>query len=195
MNYLAHAFLSGADKQILVGNFIADAVKGKAVDNYPDEIRRGIILHRFIDEYTDHHAMHRASRSKLTSRYRHYAGVLVDIYYDHYLAKNWQQYAEISLDKFTTGVYQTLTGYQDILPEKIQYMLKYMVPQNWLLNYAHLSGIERVLKGMANRAKFDSQMQHGVEDLELNYTDFEEEFTMFFPDLQQFVDEKIQSII
>ena len=195
MNYLAHAFLSGADKQILVGNFIADAVKGKAVNNYPDEIRRGIILHRFIDEYTDHHAMHRASRSKLTSRYRHYAGVLVDIYYDHYLAKNWQQYAEISLDKFTAGVYQTLTGYQDILPEKIQYMLKYMVPQNWLLNYAHLSGIERVLKGMANRAKFDSQMQHGVEDLELNYTDFEEEFTMFFPDLQQFVDEKIQSII
>jgi len=194
VNYLAHAYLSGDDDDILVGNFIADAVKGKAVDTFSGGIRRGIVLHRFIDEFTDHHPLHRASRTKLTGNYGHYAGVLVDIFYDHFLAKNWQVYATVPLPEFTARVYAVVHAQDEILPERIKYMLTYMVPQNWLLNYAHLKGIKKVLRGMANRTKFDSQMEHGVEDLQRHYTDFEAEFTDFFPELIDFARHKMTTL-
>lgn len=194
MNYLAHAYLSGKDEDILVGNFIADAVKGKTINDFSDNIRRGIILHRFIDEYTDNHPLHKASRAKLYQRYGHYSGVLIDIYYDHYLAKNWQDYANIPLAEYTDWLYQILEKQMAILPERIKYMLQYMIPQNWLLNYAHLKGISRVLQGMASRAKFNSQMEHGVEELELYYDEFEAEFVQFFPLLEEFVLQKLPTI-
>ena len=194
MNYLAHAYLSGEDEEILIGNFIADAVKGKAVNEYSENIRRGIILHRFIDEFTDNHPLHKASRAKLHKRYSHYSGVLVDIYYDHFLAKNWLEYSKTPLDEYTSWLYANLENYKEILPERINYMLQYMIPQNWLLNYAHLKGIGRVLKGMGNRAKFDSQMEHGVEELELYYDEFELEFTEFFPELIDFTQRKLPTI-
>lgn len=194
MNYLAHAYLSGEDEEILIGNFIADAVKGKAVNDYSDNIRRGIILHRFIDEFTDNHPMHKASRAKLHKRYSHYSGVLVDIYYDHFLAKNWLEYSDTPLNDYTSWLYASLENNTAILPERINYMLQYMIPQNWLLNYAHLKGIDRVLKGMSNRTKFDSQMEHGVEELELYYAEFEHEFTEFFPELIDFTEKKLPTI-
>ena len=194
MNYLAHAYLSGEDEEILIGNFIADAVKGKAVNDYSDNIRRGIILHRFIDEFTDNHPMHKASRAKLHKRYSHYSGVLVDIYYDHFLAKNWLEYSDTPLNDYTSWLYASLENNTAILPERINYMLQYMIPQNWLLNYAHLKGIDRVLQGMSNRTKFDSQMEHGVEELELYYAEFEHEFTEFFPELIDFTEKKLPTI-
>ena len=194
MNYLAHAHLSGDDDGILIGNFIADAVKGKTKDDYSDQIRRGIILHRFIDEYTDSHSLHKASRAKLHKRYGHYSGVLIDIYYDHFLAKNWLCYDDRSLVDYTGWLYNKLEQNLEVLPERIKFMLKYMIPQNWLLNYANLEGIDRVLRGMAKRTKFDSQMEHGVEELELYYDEFEEEFSLFFPQLKNFVKDKLPTI-
>ena len=194
MNYLAHAYLSGEDEGILIGNFIADAVKGKTMNDYSDEVRRGIILHRFIDEFTDNHPLHKASRAKLHERYGHYSGVLIDIFYDHFLAKNWQDYSKVSLEDYTSWLYKLLEDNRQILPERIQYMLEYMIPQNWLLNYAHFEGIGRVLRGMAKRAKFESQMEHGVEDLKLYYNEFEKEFRQFFPELKAFVNDKLPTI-
>ena len=194
MNYLAHAYLSGEDEGILIGNFIADAVKGKTMNEYSDEVRRGIILHRFIDEFTDNHPLHKASRAKLHQRYGHYSGVLIDIFYDHFLAKNWQDYSKVSLEEYTDWLYKLLGDHRQILPERIQYMLKYMIPQNWLLNYAHFEGIGRVLRGMANRAKFESQMEHGVDELKLYYNEFEKEFRQFFPELKTFVNDKLPTI-
>ncbi|MEN8248603.1 MAG: ACP phosphodiesterase [Bacteroidota bacterium] len=194
MNYLAHAYLSGKDDDILVGNFIADGVKGKAIDNYSGNIKKGIMLHRAIDHFTDHHPVQRASRLRLHERYSHYSGVLVDIFYDHYLAKNWSEYSKEPLEEFTGKVYQLLVDHRDIIPERINYMLNFMIPQNWLLNYAKLEGIERVLNGMANRTQFDSHMEHGVEDLKQHYSEFEFEFREFFPDLINFSKEKIISL-
>jgi acyl carrier protein phosphodiesterase len=194
VNYLAHAYLSGEDEDILVGNFIADAVKGKTMNDFSGNIRRGIILHRFIDEFTDNHPLHKASRAKLHQRYGHYSGVLIDIYYDHFLAKNWHEYSDQPLVEYTDWLYGSLEKQMAILPERIKYMLKYMIPQNWLLNYAHLDGISRVLKGMARRAKFNSQMEHGVEDLELYYDEFKTEFSQFFPLLKEFVLHKLPAI-
>jgi len=194
VNYLAHAYLSGNDEGVLIGNFIADAVKGKSMNDYDPGIKRGIILHRAIDDFTDRHPLHKASRTKLHKRYGHYSGVLVDIFYDHFLSKNWTDYSDRTLLEYTEWLYNILEQKAEILPERINFMLKYMVPQNWLLNYAHLEGIDRVLKGMANRAKFDSQMEHGVEELELYYDEFELEFTTFMPLLEDFVITKLKSL-
>jgi acyl carrier protein phosphodiesterase len=191
MNYLAHVYLSGDDEELMVGNFIADAVKGKALNEYTNGIKSGITLHRLIDAYTDSHPLHKASRTKLHERYGHYSGVMIDIFYDHYLAKNWETYSNRPLKEYTEEVYAILDTFSDVLPERISYMLKYMVPQNWLLNYANLDGINKVLRGMANRAKFVSGMESGVEELKKYNTEFEDEFTHFFPDLRQFVNERI----
>jgi acyl carrier protein phosphodiesterase len=191
MNYLAHIYLSGDDEELMVGNFIADAVKGKALNQYSNGIKNGITLHRLIDAYTDSHPLHKASRTKLHERYGHYSGVMIDIFYDHYLAKNWETYSNRTLKEYTEEVYATLNTFRDVLPERISYMLKYMVPQNWLLNYGNLDGIDKVLRGMANRAKFVSGMETGVEELKKYNIEFEDEFTQFFPELRQFVNEKI----
>ena len=194
MNYLAHAYLSGDNEELLIGNFIADAVKGKTMDNYAPEIRRGIVLHRAIDSFTDRHPIHRKSRQRLHPKYSHYAGVMIDIYYDHFLAKNWSHYTSKDLREYTEKVYELLEENAALLPERINYMLQYMIPQNWLLNYGNLEGIGKVFRGMANRAKFDSKMESGVEDLVANYESFDAEFTSFFPELQDYVNKKLQTI-
>jgi acyl carrier protein phosphodiesterase len=192
VNYLAHVFLSGDDDELLVGNFIADAVKGNTMNDFSKGIIRGIKLHRLIDEFTDRHSLHKASRIKLHKRYGHYSGVMIDIFYDHFLAKNWENYSDKSLKEYTEDVYLKIDNYRDILPERISYMLKYMVPQNWLLNYANLEGIDRVLRGMASRAKFASGMETGVEELTRYNLEFGVEFSQFFPELRQFVNSKIE---
>lgn len=194
MNYLAHAYLSGDNEEILIGNFIADAVKGKAMDNYSEGIRNGIILHRAIDDYTDSHRLHKISRQRLHPKYGHYAGVMIDIYYDHFLAKNWSRYSSKKLVDYTEEVYSLLGKHSSELPDKMNYMLQYMIPQNWLLNYSRFDGLGRVFRGMANRTKFESNMENGVEDLQAGYIDFEAEFTKFFPDLEEFSHKKIQSL-
>ena len=194
MNFLAHLYLSKSNKNILIGNFIADAVKGKAMESYATEVRRGIVLHRAIDAYTDSHSLHRASRTKLHQRYGHYSGVMVDIYYDHFLAKYWSDYADTDLMAYTEEVYGVIQKNETILPERIKYMMQYMIPQNWLYNYANLEGIEKVFRGMANRTKFESNMETGVEDLVESYDDFRSDFANFFPQLEEFVKNKILTI-
>ena len=98
MNYLAHTYLSGTDSDILVGNFIADAVKGRQVDNYSEKIQQGIHLHREIDTYTDSHEVTKRSKSRLYEKYRHYSAVIIDIFYDHYLAVEWNNYHQQNLE-------------------------------------------------------------------------------------------------
>jgi len=190
MNILAHLYLSKNNKNILIGNFIADAVKGKKYNNYPKEIRAGILLHRAIDHFTDTHPIVRKSKRRLNSRYRHYKGVIIDIFYDHYLAKNWSNYAEVPLDMYAKHTYSFLQENNDKFPSRIQTILPYMIEYNWLVSYASLEGIEQVLQGMNRRSKGISKMDLAIEDLSLYYTEFESDFTQFFKELEQFTSEK-----
>ncbi len=190
MNFLAHLYLSQNNKNILIGNFIADAVKGNKYNNFPDEIKAGILLHREIDNYTDTHPIVRKSKRRLHERYKHYDGVIIDILYDHYLAKNWNDYSNIPLDIYASSVYTFLQENIDIFPVKIQKMLPYMIEYNWLVAYASTEGIKQVLKGMNKRTKGISKMDLAIEDLKLYYTEFESDFTTFFKDLEQFTKEK-----
>jgi len=190
MNFLAHLYLSKNNNNILIGNFIADAVKGNKFENYSTEIKAGILLHREIDNYTDTHSIVRKSKRRLHERYNHYDGVIIDILYDHYLAKNWYNYSEIPLDVYAKNVYSFLEKNAAIFPDKIQKILPYMIEYNWLEAYASTDGIAQILKGMNKRTKGVSKMDLAIEDLKLYYNELEDDFTSFFKDLEQFTEEK-----
>lgn len=187
MNFLAHLYLSYQNKDILIGNFIADAVKGKSYQQYRKGIKKGILLHRKIDSFTDTHSVVKSSMHRLNKRYKHYDGVIIDIFYDHFLAKNWYNYSEIPLSIYTQSVYELLHSEIKIFPEKIQYMLPYMISYNWLESYANLKGMATILNGMNKRTKGKSKMNLAIEDLKENYSLFETDFNLFFPELISFV--------
>ena len=131
MNFLAHIYLSGDDNEITIGNFIADGIKGKKYLKFPNQIQKGILLHRGIDTFTDKHPTVRLSTARLHKNYGHYSGVIVDILYDHFLAKNWNDYHEQPLAEYVDGFYDLLRNNFEILPQRIQKMMPYMMADNW----------------------------------------------------------------
>ena len=148
MNYLAHIYLSGDNELITIGNFMADGIKGKKYKKYPKDIQIGILLHREIDTFTDAHKTVRKSTKRLHEKYSHYSGVIVDILYDHFLAKNWNTYSDIPLETYCETFYDSLKENFDILPERVQRLMHYMIADNWLVSYASIGGIQKVLEGM-----------------------------------------------
>jgi acyl carrier protein phosphodiesterase len=195
MNFLAHLYLSESNENLIIGNFIADAVKGKKHQNYPKEIQAGILLHREIDTYTDNHPIVKKSMHRLNERYRHYDGVIIDIIYDHYLAKNWQKYSNIPLELYAENMYTLLSKNSPNFPQRAQHILPYMIEYNWLVSYASLDGIERVLIGMNKRTKGISKMNLAIDDLKLHYNELEKDFTLFFEDLLQFTETKTKILL
>ena len=194
MNFLAHIYLSNENDQIKIGNFIADAVKGKYYKHLPEEIQKGIKLHREIDSFTDANTIVRKSKRRLHERYNHYDGVIIDILYDHYLAKNWANYSKIPLKEYTQDFYKILADNYEILPDKTKQLMPFMIQDDWLYNYGNLDGIERVLQGMNRRTKNKSQMHLAIEDLIINYSSFENDFTAFFEQLINFTNKKIKEL-
>ena len=191
MNFLAHAYLSFDDPYLMVGNFIADFVKGNDYQNYPEPLKRGILLHRNIDHFTDQHWLVRKSKRKLYNQYSHYAGVIVDMYYDHYLAANFFKFHPRSLESFSKLVYKTMSDHQDYLPQKAERILYYMSRGNWLLSYSQIMGIEQALKGIGQRTRFESGMENAGHTLRSNYRSFYQDFMIFFPKVISFAKEQI----
>ncbi|HRX00139.1 MAG TPA: ACP phosphodiesterase [Cyclobacteriaceae bacterium] len=187
MNFLAHLHLSGSDHDIMIGNFIGDFVRGRNLkEQFGEGIARGIELHRAIDEFTDTHAIVQQSKNRLHPKYRHYAGVIVDMFYDHYLAKNWSTYHDQPLEQYAQEFYALTKYYNHILPERAKRLLIYMTQGNWLVNYGKTEGIHRALSGMASRTPFESKMEEAVGDLVEHNEEFQEEFRKFFPELHSF---------
>ncbi|MCH9661663.1 MAG: acyl carrier protein phosphodiesterase [Bacteroidetes bacterium] len=194
MNFLAHIYLSGDDEGVTIGNFIADGIKGKRYEKYPESIRKGILLHRAIDSYTDAHPTVRQSTKRLHENYGHYSGVIVDILYDHYLAKNWAVYHDQPLDEYVDDFYELLRINFEILPVRIQRMMPYMISDNWLLSYSTIEGISTILDQMNVRTKGVSKMNFAVIELEKFYTEFEAEFTSFFDELIAYSQNKLSQL-
>ncbi|MES2590402.1 MAG: ACP phosphodiesterase [Bacteroidota bacterium] len=193
MNFLSHLYLSGDSEGIIIGNYIADSVKGSAFNNFSADIQKGIIIHRKIDTFTDSHSIVEFSKERLRGKYKKYASVIVDIYYDHYLAKNWNNYSNITLEVFIQDVYKIITANHSILPEKSAHFTKYMLQHNILFAYSKLEGVNQVLQGMARRTTFESNMEYAIQDLKEHYLLFENEFKLFFPELQLFVKNEIEN--
>lgn len=187
MNFLAHIFLSGEEEKIRIGNFIADAVKGNCWQNYDPKIQQGIHLHRAIDSFTDTHPIFLQSKARVQPSQGKYASVVIDIFYDHFLAKNWHEYHSEELFVFTQKFYQQVQKYYDILPSRVQKTLPFMVKQNWLYHYQDIRGIERVFEGMRRRVAFSTNFSEAVTNLLQNYTCYEQEFSEFFTEMISFV--------
>ena len=194
MNFLAHIYLSGDNDLMKIGNFMADGIHGKHFDTFPMEIQKGIILHRSIDTFTDAHPIFRQSTKRLHPNYHHYSGIIVDIFYDHFLAKNWSHYSQERLEDYSERFYQSLRDNYDDLTPKTQKMMPYMIEYNWLLSYQTIEGIENVLAKMDTRMKRDSNMRFSVSELKTFYSDFESEFTAFFKELIVHSNMKIQTL-
>jgi len=173
---------------------MADSIRGKKYQTYPLEIQIGILLHREIDTFTDAHPIVRQSTKRLHENYSHYSGVIVDILYDHFLAKNWLDYSSVPLEIYTENFYEIVDSNFEILPSRIQKMMPYMIADNWLLNYASIEGIQRVLNGMNRRTKYVSGMDKATFELQKYYSEFENEFTLFFKELIAFTEVKLIEI-
>lgn len=189
MNFLAHLFLSNNSEKIAIGNFIADFVKGAQIESYEKDVVKGILIHREIDRFTDAHATVKQSKNRLWNRYRHYSSVIVDMYYDHFLAKNWEMYSDEPLKNFTTRHYSLLSRHSYSFPSRASITLKYMKQSDWLYNYQFLEGIDMALKGMSRRANFNSKMEYAIQELHRHYEQFNEEFHLFFPKLKRHTEE------
>jgi acyl carrier protein phosphodiesterase len=192
MNFLSHLYLSGNSEGLIIGNFIADSVKGSDFKKYSEDIQQGIILHRKIDTFTDSHAIVEESKMRLRANYKKYASVIVDIYYDHFLASAWERYSDEKLNDYVSKIYDLIEKNKTVLPLKSLLFKEYMLKYDVLNAYAHLQGIDRVLQGMSRRASFISNMQYAVNDLKEHYELFETEFHSFFPELQNYVKTQIE---
>jgi len=151
-------------------------------------------LHRQIDTFTDAHKTVRLSTKRLHKNYSHYSGVIVDILYDHFLAKNWSKYCNLPLAEYVDNFYESLENNFEILPKRIQKLMPYMIADNWLLSYASIEGITKVLEGMNRRTQNRSQMNLAVNELQEFYNEFEDEFTCFFDELINFSSQKLKEI-
>jgi acyl carrier protein phosphodiesterase len=184
MNFLAHIYLSNNDPEIMIGNFIGDFVKGRNYASiYEKKVARGIELHRLIDEYTDRHVIVGESKSRLRAKYRHYSPVIVDIFYDHFLARYWDNYHPTPLRRFAQNAYDVLLNHKAMLPTAVKNMLPYMIKDNWLLNYGTLEGISQALNGISRRTVYDSKMNESIVELKEFYAEFREDFEAFLPDI------------
>jgi acyl carrier protein phosphodiesterase len=186
MNFLAHLYLSFGDEQITIGNFIADHIKGKSGAMLPPKIKLGINLHRAIDDFTDHHEVVYRTKLRLRPEFRKYAPVIADVYYDHFLAADWNNYSTIPLHQFAISFYQMAHRYHNILPARTQRMLPVMIKHDWLTSYKSVEGIHAVLTGMSHRTTFESGMERAAAELEKNYASYKKEFRDFFPELIHF---------
>ncbi len=194
MNFLAHIYLSFGDDAITLGNFMADSIRGNKFKHLPERVQKGIVLHREIDTFTDTHPIPKKSSKRLHKNYSHYSRVIVDIFYDHFLAKNWKSYSDEPLAIFVDEFYDILEDNYPILTDGVKRMMPHMIADNWLLNYAEMEGIAKVLKGMNRRTENRSKMNFAIIDLEEHYNAFEVEFTAFFEELILFSKQKYLSL-
>jgi acyl carrier protein phosphodiesterase len=179
VNYLAHAYLSGDNEELVIGNFIADHLRGNNFDMYPDGVKKGIQLHRRIDSFTDAHPLFKSSKRFFYNGFEKYSGILVDIYFDHFLAKRFHHYHHDSLEVFSSNVYSIYRNNQHLLPESSTRFLTYVLKNNIYQNYAEVSGIETVLTHLSHRIGHKVALNESMglffeaeKELETNFTSF-----------------------
>jgi len=187
LNYLAHIYLSGTRDEILVGNFIGDYVKGFELGRYTELIRKGIMLHRHIDSFTDTNIIVKRSKTRIIEKYHKYSGIIIDIFYDHFLVANWHSYSLVSLDEFVLKVHGVLNRYIDSLPEGVKLFLPSFIKNNWIQKYSTIEGIEDVLHRMSARTTLPEETEFAIRILREEYDKFDSEFSAFFPALISYV--------
>jgi len=188
MNFLAHLYLSGNHEEIMVGNFIGDYVKGKEYLYYPEKIRRGIMLHRFIDSFTDSHPITKISRSHFSEKYGKYSGIITDIFYDYFLSTSWNNYSPVELQIFIDYVFDTLKKHYYDFPQGIKNWFPNFIRNNWLNSYSTIEGMEAVLLRMSSRTSLPEHTSFAIKILREREVELREEFVEFFDSIRGFVE-------
>ena len=187
MNYLAHLFLSCSHEDHLIGNFIADSISRNPEYKVNPDIKEGIDLHKRIDSFTDNHPIVRKSRERLYYAHSKYSSVIVDVWYDYLLAKNWTLYTDESLDNFVERMYAILFRRLDDLPKKLQNSLPYMVQDNFLMKYTNLFGMTEVFRRLRKRFSRPEYLNDVVKTFLVEEENLNNDFNQFFPELKEFV--------
>ena len=186
MNFLAHAYLArGSDRSIL-GGLMGDFVKGPLQGRYDAELTCALTLHRRIDSYTDAHDVVRCSRRRVSPARRRFAGILVDMFYDHFLARLWQEYCDVPLEQFTAYVYTVLREHRALLPERLQQIAARMADGDWLASYRRVEAVAAALDRMGQRLTRGNAILRSGDELLAQYQPFEADFRLFFPDVVRF---------
>lgn len=189
MNYLAHLYLAGSDPESVLGSLMGDFVKGRVDPARSPALRHAIMQHRRIDSFTDSHPLVKRSKQRISPDFRRYAGILVDVFYDHFLAAEWRCYAEEPLEEFARHVYEQVSRNIQTLPPRMQISMRYMVANDLLSTYRTVDGIGRALRGIETRLRRPSHLGEAATELESAYLALRDDFTDFFPQLIRFVED------
>jgi acyl carrier protein phosphodiesterase len=181
MNYLAHMLCSDDTPASMLGNFLADFVKGNVEGRFPCEVVEGIRHHRRADCFTDSHEVFAASRRLISTPRRRYAGVIIDVLYDHFLATSWDQYCSTGLDEFVGRVYENLGQHDVAVPHPVPMVIERMVQEDWLRSYRTVEGIDRTFRRISRRLQRENPLDRAIEELERNYDLLQDHFHSFFP--------------
>ncbi len=187
MNYLAHFYLSFEQEPLIVGNLLGDFVRGHLThprnDMYPESIKKGIRLHRHIDSFTDTHPIIDTCRSLLPAKFGHYKGVVMDMYFDYFLAKNFTNYHTKPLKQFSQEIYTLLKQNEQYLPEEARLMVGSMIKYDWLTHYQYQEGMRRSFVGMSKRFEVLKGIDEAADELTKNEDLYAPLFLDFFPKL------------
>jgi len=180
MNILIHLFFSQNDENIILGNFIADYIRGiNRIKGYPPQIQSGIKLHQWIDNYSDNNLIVKKTISIFSPSLKHYAPVAVDVIYDHFMSNNWENFSKKSLFNTIDEFYIILENNYNILPNKAKRAVDHMIKNNWLMMYKDLSGLKNIFEWMDTRASFEANLTNSIEILEEYYSEIENDFLSF----------------
>lgn len=185
MNYLAHLHLGGPRPGQLLGSLYGDFVKGRLQGQFDPEIEAAIQLHRRIDVYTDRHPLVDAALSRFSITRRRYAGIVLDVFFDHCLARDWTLYADQPLELFTSDVYRVLSA-EPQLPERLARIAPHMMANDWLGSYREFEVLEQVLRGISRRLTRPEELAAAMQELRVLYEPLSEDFRLFYPQLQDF---------
>ena len=189
MNYLAHLFLAQPSTESRVGNLLGDFAKGVVVAELPEPVKNGLFNHRAVDRYTDNHAIIKQLKSLMSAERKRFAGIMMDVVFDHYLIKHWNSFSHLSFEDSSVVYYQSLTQGQALMPEPMQRVTQRVVSQQWFDSYQTLQGIGFALDRIASRIRFDHTFYGSIEEITVHKNEIEKGFLAFFPELQLHVQE------
>ena len=193
MNYLAHLYFAEPTPESMAANLMGDFVKGRLAPDWHPELREGVMLHRRIDGFTDSHPVFLRSAARLSRQRRRFAGIIIDIAYDHFLCRHWQHFHDVSRQQYIACCYTLLGRYQGFMPDPMRRLLDRLIPQDWLNAYAEREQISYVLDRVAHRLSRPELMLGAGEEFEACYAELEEDFLVFFPALIEFAEQQRQS--
>jgi len=187
MNWLAHLYLSEPDPAFRLGNLLPDLIPARSLTSLPAEFQKGVGQHRRIDAFTDSHPVVRRSIQRIEPSSRRFGGILCDIFYDHFLARDWASYSSQLLPEFARTIYASFDQYRASIPPDACLLLDQMRTADWLCSYRELAGVSRALERIGSRLRRPVPLAHAISALEHNYDAFHSDFRAFFPELQSHV--------